>query len=356
MNKALVVGGFGVTGSHIVAELLRRGWGVTAIARRTSASVAKALFPASAEALRTVQLDVANSEACRIALAGVSDVSHVFHCARMDDATGAEHARINGDMLVNVVNAVEAASPGLAHVSVMHGMKAYGTLLGEFKTPAHETDPRVPGDLSYYVQEDYLNGRQQGGAKWTWSTLRPGPILGITLGYSGNLVQILGVYGSMCKALGMPLWFPGSLGGFHALRQACDAKVLARAAIWASTTGACRNQVFNVSNGDTFRWARLWPAIAEFFGIEAAPPIKVRLRELMRDRGPTWDAIVRRHNLDPHPYDQMASWGYGDTFHNDWDSFASDIRLRSTGFADVVDTKTSLLGLLELLRQQRIIP
>ena len=31
--------------------------------------------------------------------------------------------------------------------------------------------------------EDYVSARQQQGAKWNWSTYRPGPIIGYSLGY-----------------------------------------------------------------------------------------------------------------------------------------------------------------------------
>ena len=35
----------------------------------------------------------------------------------------------------------------------------------------------------YYAMEDYVSARQQQGAKWNWSTYRPGPIIGYSLGY-----------------------------------------------------------------------------------------------------------------------------------------------------------------------------
>ena len=260
---------------------------------------------------------------------------------------------MNLTMLRNVLEVIEEASPKLTHINLIHGMKAYGTLLGPFKTPAVETDPRVPPPLAYYEQEDYVRERR---ARWSWSTLRPGPICGITLGHSGNLVQILGVYGSICRELGLPLWFPGTAAAFSALRQACDARLLAKAAVWVATHETCANQVFNVGNGEVFRWEHLWPSLAEFFGLQPAGPLCVRLTETMRDKAPVWERIAAKHELFPHPFASVASWGYSETFHNGWDSFASDTRLRATGFGEVIDTKTSLLGMLAQLRERRIIP
>ncbi|MFZ2082090.1 MAG: hypothetical protein WAV38_36640, partial [Xanthobacteraceae bacterium] len=51
-------------------------------------------------------------------------------------------------MLVNLMDAIETASPDLVHVNLMHGTKWYGNHLGPFKTPAKEDDPRhMPPNL-----------------------------------------------------------------------------------------------------------------------------------------------------------------------------------------------------------------
>ena len=34
----------------------------------------------------------------------------------------------------------------------------------------------------YYTMEDWVMKRKQEGAKWNWSTYRPGPIIGYSLG------------------------------------------------------------------------------------------------------------------------------------------------------------------------------
>jgi hypothetical protein len=45
----------------------------------------------------------------------------------------------NRTMLVNLLDAIEPASPDLAHVNLMHGTKWYGNHLGPFKTLAVTT-------------------------------------------------------------------------------------------------------------------------------------------------------------------------------------------------------------------------
>jgi hypothetical protein len=32
------------------------------------------------------------------------------------------------------------------------------------------------------------------------------------------------------------------------------------------------SKVYNITNGDYFRWEHLWPKYAEYFGINPAPP------------------------------------------------------------------------------------
>ncbi len=350
-HKALIVGGLGVSGRHLATELAARpNWDVLSVARSAPPATVSL-----ADRVQHLRLDACDPQACRQLLAQHRGITHLFYCARQDHPQPSEEVRLNNAMLTNVLDALAASSPGLQHVMVMHGMKAYGTLVGPFRTPARETDPRLPVTLSYYAQEDLLRERcAQSG--WSWSTLRPGPIMGITLGYSGNLVQILGVWGSICRELGMPLWFPGTEAGFNSLRQGCDVRLLAKAAVWTATHESCANQAFNVSNGDLFRWERLWPEIAAFFGLEPGPVFPMRLRDFMRDKDPLWNALVERHGLQPNPFSAVASWGYADTFHNGWDSFSTDLRLRATGFSQVSDTSGCLLGLLAQLRGERIIP
>jgi hypothetical protein len=87
-----------------------------------------------------------------------------------------------------------------------------------------------------------------------------------------NLVMAVAVYASIAKELGLPLWFPGTRGAYTSLFEATDAVHLARVAVWAATEPRCANQIFNIANGDYFRWEHLWPRIPGFFAMEAAPP------------------------------------------------------------------------------------
>jgi hypothetical protein len=98
----------------------------------------------------------------------------------------------NQTMLVNLMDAIETASPDLVHVNLVHGTKWYGNHLGPFKTPAKEDDPRHMPPNFYYNQQDLVAARQRGKA-WTWSTARPHAICGFATGNPMNLVMVLAV-------------------------------------------------------------------------------------------------------------------------------------------------------------------
>lgn len=346
-QKALVIGGLGVTGSYIIDQLhAQGGWEVMGVARSPAAAGSATPF---------VSVDISDEQACHAQLGALTGITHVFFSARNDRGDYLQQSQYNLKMLRHVVEAVDHSGNDLQHIHLMHGMKAYGNMLGPFKTPAEESDPRVPLPLTYYAQEDYVMARQP-SSRWTWSALRPGGVCGLTLGYSGNIVTILGIYGSLCKALGWPLWFPGSAAGFEVLRQVCNADLLAKAALWVSTHEVCSNRAFNVHNGDVFRWRHLWPRIAQFFDIEPAGVINLNLRDLMKDKAPVWERLIAEHQLKALALDQMVSWDYAQVFHNHWDSFANANRLYGSGFAERADTAQSLLGYLLQMRQARIIP
>jgi hypothetical protein len=48
--------------------------------------------------------------------------------------------------------------------------------------------------------------------------------------------------------------FPGSDAAYDALTECCDVRLLAEAIVFTSTNPAAANAIFNVSNGDVFRW------------------------------------------------------------------------------------------------------
>lgn len=80
-----------------------------------------------------------------------------------------------------LLDVVDKNAPGLRHVTLYQGGKAYGADLGPFKTPAREDDPRLMGPNFYYDQEDFIRERQS-GRQWHYSVLRPEAVCGFAVG------------------------------------------------------------------------------------------------------------------------------------------------------------------------------
>ena len=345
---ALVVGAHGVIGRNLTDHLLRLGtWEVIGLSRRGGPSAGR---------LRHIAVDLLDAADVRAKLGQLDRVTHIFYAAYQDRPSWAELVQPNLAMLVNAVTAVEAVATGLRHVSLMQGYKVYGAHLGPFKTPAREDDPgHMPPEFNV-DQQAWLEARQA-GKSWTWSALRPSVVCGYALGNPMNLAMVIAVYAAISKELGAPLRFPGRPGAYHSLLEMTDADLLARATVWAATDPACANQAFNINNGDLFRWSELWPAIAGWFGLEAATPLPMTLDEVMSDKEPLWNAMVERHGLVATAYRDVSSWRFGDfVFGWDYDVIADGSKARRFGFHDFVDTKAMFLGIFEDLRARRVIP
>jgi nucleoside-diphosphate-sugar epimerase len=168
---------------------------------------------------------------------------------------------------------------------------------------------------------------------------------------------VIGAYAALCRALGLPLDFPGSAAAFDAQRDFTDASLLARAMKFIAVTPACRNEPFNVTNGDVVSWRALWPAIAGFFGIAAGEVRPFSLHEWSRDKQPAWDAIVRKYGLAPTPLDDLADWAFAD-FHwaQGYDVVSSAEKLHRAGFSKTVDSGQMLLAHLQRYRDATILP
>ena len=346
-HKALVVGGLGVIGRRLVEELATLAdWDIVALSRRRPDFDSRARF---------IAVDLLDRAAAEQALAGISDITHIFYCG-LDGGISAGNVARNLALLVNPVEIVEAASPALRRIVLMQGGKVYGRHLGPFKTPAKETDPRHMPPNFYYDQEDFLRQRQA-GRDWSWTALRPETVTGFALGNPMNLLMLIGTYAAIAKELGLPLSFPGRPGAYRTLFQVTDAGLLARCTVWAANDPGAANQAFNVTNGDCFRWQHLWPLLADFFGMAVGQPPKLELSTVMADKGDLWDRIVRRHGLRPHRYEDMAMWPFGDfTFDTDWDLLLDDGKRIRAGFCEVIDSEARMLALLGELRANRIIP
>lgn len=168
MPRAIVTGGAGFIGSHVVDALLEQGYGVDVI---DDLSTGKRENLASAARLHVV--DVRSPEAARLVASGVSqgggegegegDLDLVIHLAAQMDvrksvADPLHDASVNILGSINVLEAVRRLPPGRRPRVIFSSTG--GVLYGDFVTPpnAEETpkDPESPYAIAKLSTEYYL--------------------------------------------------------------------------------------------------------------------------------------------------------------------------------------------------------
>ncbi|MGX5107717.1 SDR family oxidoreductase [Enterobacter cloacae] len=351
MNKmqqqkvALIAGASGIVGRQLVKTLLHNGWEAIGLSRQASSHP---------EGITMVNVDLLDAQDSAQALQSLGRVTHLFYSAWVNAANWTEMVEPNVAMLRNLVSTLEKTAP-LQTVSLMQGYKVYGAHLGPFKTPARESDPGVPGAEFNAAQLAWLS-QYQHGKRWHWNAIRPGVVGSTVAGNSMNLALSIALYASLCKALGLPLRFPGSEQTWHSIVDYTDAGLLAEATLWAATSPAAQNQAFNVNNGDIWRWSELWPRIARWFELDSAPPVRLSFHQLFTDYRGVWrelagDRLVEADILqlnDGHFADFVFSWNY--------DMFGDGSKLRRAGFTRMQATDEMFFSLFAQLRAARVIP
>jgi nucleoside-diphosphate-sugar epimerase len=308
------------------------------------------------ENVEHLSVDLLVPDQVRAKLAGITDVTHVIFGSYVEKPTAGERSAVNVALLDNLLDVLEPASPGLRHVTFYQGGKAYGADLGPFKTPAREDDPRLMPPNFYYDQEDALRRRQK-GKPWHFTALRPEAVCGYAIGNPMNLTMVIAVYAAISKELGLPLRFPGTMAAYRALYQVTSANILAAASDWAGSEPRAAGEIFNITNGDYFRWEHMWPRIAKMFDMDVAYPVPTPLSDYMADKAPVWNGMVAKYGLQPIDYKTLVSWPFGDFILNSgFDNISSTIKARRAGFHDCIDTEDMFRIFFASLRKLKVLP
>lgn len=345
-GTVLVAGDGGLIGSYAARRYSELGWEVHGVSRR---ELPEATW-------QHHQLDLLDPHAVAEGLASLGHVTHLVFAAYVERPTDPELIQVNDALLKNTLDALAAAGANLQHVTIYQGGKAYGHHLGFFNTPAKESDPRLIAPHFYYTQEDLL---RQTAIKsgFSYTVLRPEGVTGNAVGNPMNLLLVIGVYAAISKELGLPLRFPGTQAAYEVLYQTTDAQLLANATVWAGSAPTAANEIFNINNGDQFRWSQLWPKFARHFGMEYAAPQQMPLSEAMGALAGRWQEMVTKYGLVETPYEKLVAWPVGDfLFRHEYDNITSTVKARQAGFADVLDTESRLLELFDSLVEQKVLP
>jgi nucleoside-diphosphate-sugar epimerase len=351
-KHAVVVGALGVIGRYIVERLLaNHEWSVIGISRRAVPDRSR---------YRHISIDLVDAANAKRQLASCVQATHVFYAAFASSpgpAAGyAANVAQNRDMLVNSVEAIDAASSSLQRVILVTGTKYYGSHLGRFKTPARESDPRHLPPNYYFDQIDWLTEFQR-NKSWDWVELRPQTLCGFAPGTPMSLAPAIAVYAAISKELGLPLRFPGKPGAYTSIYQVTESTHFADAAVWAATEPRCALEAFNITNGDYFRWQNLWPKLAETFEMRTGDPQTVNLTAHMAEKEPLWRAMIQKYRLKPFSFAELVAWPFADyVFGCDWDVMSDVSKSRRFGFHAVVDSEEMFVQLMRRFRGDRIVP
>jgi len=276
-------------------------------------------------------------------------------CAYVDAPGWQAQQAPNAALFAAALDLLERYCPAVEHVTLLQGMKAYGSHLGPFRTPARESDPRIPEGHYYYDQEDALADRA-GRCGWRWTVLRPHVVIGPARRSPQNLIAVLAVYAAIRRARGLAFSFPGPEAAFDTLYQATDADLLSTAISWAGGLAAS-GEAFNITNGDYFRWRHVWPRLAAVFEMPPGDPEPQFLADTMADAGPLWARLVADHGLQQNSLDQLVSWPFADyVFGTTWDVMADTLKCRRHGFLEFLDSEQMLVDRLREMRQKTIVP
>lgn len=352
-QTALIVGVSGIAGSGLADLLLASGdWTIYGLARQ----------PKPREGVTNIAVDLQDANATKQALKDIHP-THVFLTTWLRQPTEAENIRVNSGMVRNVLDALSAAKT-VQHVALVTGLKHY---LGPFEaygkgvlpaTPFREDQPRLNIENFYYAQEDEVFAAATRD-NYGWSVHRPHTIIGYAPGNAMNMGTTLAVYASICKELGQPMRFPGSSVQWHSLTDMTDARILAKQLLWAATTPAARNQAFNVTNGDIFRWSWMWKQLAAWFNVDAEElqGEGIPLETQLQNAAPLWKQIAAKHNLAEPAFNVLSS-----AWHTDADlgrpiEVVTDMsKSRKLGFTAYQPTDESFFDLFQKLRDGRLIP
>ncbi|KAI6688008.1 hypothetical protein NL676_024836 [Syzygium grande] len=364
-SVGLILGVTGIVGNSL-AEILPLSdtpggpWKVYGVARRPRPSW-NADHP-----IEYIQCDLSDESDALAKLSPLTDVTHVFYVTWANRSSELENCRVNGAMLRNALHALVPNAPNLRHVCLQTGTKHY---IGPFEAlgkvtphdpPFTEDLPRLDVPNFYYTLEDILFEETSKEDDLSWSIHRPPIIFGFSPYSLMNLVGSLCAYAAICKHEGVPLMFPGTKDAWDCYSMAGDADLIAEQHIWAAVDPYARNEAFNCSNGDVFKWKHFWKVLAEQFGIEEygfdEGGKRLRLTEAMKGKERVWEEIVRENQLQETKLEEVGLWWFVDLMFDGPSPLDSMNKSKEHGFLGFRNSKNSFLSWIDKVKGYKIVP
>ena len=176
-----------------------------------------------------------------------------------------------------------------------------------------------------------------------------------------NIVPTLCAYAAICKREGVPLKFPGSKATWEGFSDASDADLIAEQHIWAAVDPYARNEAFNCSNGDVFKWKELWKILAAQFEVEFegydGEDGRFRLDEKMKGKDEIWEAIVKENELAESKIADVANWWFADKIlGQEMNLLGSMNKSKEHGFLGFRNSAMSFTYWIDRAKSYKIVP
>ncbi|CAK9203275.1 unnamed protein product [Sphagnum troendelagicum] len=364
---ALIAGVTGIVGNSLAAQLHDPNapggpWKVYGVARRATKPD---WLP---EPLLYINCNLLDRDETLSKLSPLHDVTHLFYVTWVSRPTEEENCEANGALYHNVLDAIIPNAKNFQHIVLQTGNKHY---IGPFELagkipvpdpPFREDYPRRPCPNFYHTLEDItfetVKQRQQ---QLTYSIHRPTAIFGFAEGNLMNMVSTLAVYAAICQYENKPLIFPGSKMCWDFMQDASDADLVAEQEIWAASVAdpKAKNEAFNSTNGDVFKWKRLWQLLAQEYNVQ--PEYKgepFSLQEAMKGKDAVWDKIVKEKGLRPGlKLEDVAHWWFVDLWlGQNIENVSSMNKSRERGFLGWRESEKSFLSVIHKSRKHKVVP
>ncbi|GAB1315433.1 hypothetical protein MFIFM68171_05643 [Madurella fahalii] len=324
---------------------------------------------------------------------------HIFYFSYMQPApkgnvldlwaNADELAAVNLSLFTNFISALQRTPLKPRRFMLQTGSKHYAFYLGPASLPAFESDPRVLLDKNfYYDQEDALMAYCQSvGA--AWNVARPSYIVGAVRDGTLNHLIGFGIYAAVQAYLGQPICFPGDYSAWDREQVQSTGLLNAYFEEWLVLTDKTANEAFNIHDGQSFTWGRLWPYLAAWYKVEWCPPeedtekyrvVKLPFAKTPRGYGPqatlrstfsllewslqphvekAWKELAARHDLVLDPFDdryRARIFSFADSaVIGDAPMTTSVRKARDYGFFGTVDSYQSIFDTMHDLAKLKLI-
>jgi nucleoside-diphosphate-sugar epimerase len=374
-KTALITGVNGITGSavceYLVRNTTRDQWEKIIVTSRSPL-----VLDVTDDRVEFVALDFSKAptdlaqdmkEVCK-------SVTHAYfasyvHKNRLDELQAA-----NKGLFENFLEALTQSAPKLENVLLYTGGKYYGAAVQAVPMPCRESAPRPMSaeDNFYYPQEDFLAAKQK-SSNWTYNVVRPVGIIGFSPKPNGmNMAASLAVYLLLCKELGVEPRLATNQIFYNHLEDLSYAPIIADLSVYVSTHPNCKNEAFNVDNGDVVCWRYFWPRLAAHFGIhidsdqEFSKPMpeigatqqEFSFEEWFADKREVWDGLCEKMGVQSAK--GMFDYVGGDlldwSFRRTWVTPMSINKARRYGWTGWVDSYECMIKTWEKYAEKGLLP